>query len=249
MGLSNSHTCNTQLCLRVTMSPSSKVTLFPWDPNSDLHLKRLVSQRVECSWDQEKVEPKWKKQQLKGEKCIYWIVIQPSDESQAISPKEHEMLQDTATTINAVPRQPTKESFIPIGHISLDPKNPDAEHIELDLPAENVFWIKSFYVRQSIQGQGIGRAAMDEVEAMAVREPLLAKTLMLDTVQKDDQKREEFANATYGGIPKSTNEEWYARRGYQLIKTVQNYYHVADKNGKVWDTKTVFMRKDIAGGR
>ncbi|KAJ5236744.1 hypothetical protein N7489_006835 [Penicillium chrysogenum] len=255
------------------MGPSSKVTLFPWDPNSDLHLKRLVSQRVECSWHQEEVEPKWKKQQLKGEKCIYWIVspvesysvifntthelnmltfcekVMPLDESQAISPKEDEMLQDTATTINAVPRQPTKESFIPIGHISLDSKNPDAEHIELHLPAENVFWIKSFYVRQSIQGQGIGRAAMDEVEAMAVREPLLAKTLMLDTVQKDDQKREEFANATYGGVPKSTNEEWYARRGYRLIKTVQNYYHVGDKNGKVWDTKTVFMRKDIAGGQ
>ena len=112
------------------------------------------------------------------------------------------MLQDTATIINAAPRQPTNESFIPIGHISLDSKNPDAEHIELDLPPENVFWIKSFYVRQSLQGQGIGRAAMDEVEAMAVREPLLAKVLMLDTVQKDDQKREEFANATYGGVPK-----------------------------------------------
>jgi hypothetical protein len=40
----------------------------------------------------------------------------------------------------------------------------------------------------------------DQSEAMAVREPLLAKTLMLDTVQKDDQKREEFANATYGGL-------------------------------------------------
>lgn len=177
------------------------------------------------------------------------------------------MLQDTATTINAVPRRPTKKSFTPIGHISLDSKNPDAEHIELDLPAENVFWIKTFYVKQSIQGQGIGRAAMDEVEAMAVREPLLAKILMLDTVQKDDQKRKEFANATYGGVPKvslivqfdvlgqvtyhfqTTNEEWYARRGYQLIKTVQNYYEVVDNNGKVWDTKTVFMRKDIAGGK
>lgn len=112
------------------------------------------------------------------------------------------MLQDTATTINAVPRQPTKESFIPIGHISLDSKNPDVEHIELDLPAVNIFWIKTFYIRRSIQGRGIGRAAMDEVEAMAVREPLLAKILMLDTVQKDDQKREEFANVTYGGIPK-----------------------------------------------
>jgi hypothetical protein len=105
---------------------------------------------------------------------------------------------------------------------------------------------------------------MDEVESMAVREPLQAKTLMLDTVQKDDQKREEFAIATYGGVPKvsellkieifdqvthymqTTNEEWYSRRGYRLIKTMQNYYRVTDKNGKVWDTKTVFMRKDIA---
>lgn len=112
------------------------------------------------------------------------------------------MLQDTATTINAVSRQPTKESFIPIGHISLDSKNPDAEHIELNLPAENVFWIKTFYIRRTIQGQGIGRAAMDEVESMAVQEPLLAKILMLDTVQKDDQKREDFAKVTYGGIPK-----------------------------------------------
>lgn len=44
-----------------------------------------------------------------------------------------------------------------------------------------------------------------------------------------------------------TNEEWYSRRGYRLIKTVQNYYEVADKYGKIWDIKTVFMRKDIAG--
>ena len=113
-----------------------------------------------------------------------------------------ETLEDTAAAINAIPRQPTKEIFIPIGHISLDSKNPEAEHIGLDLPSESVFWIKTFYVSQSIQGQGIGRAAMDEVEAMAVREPLVAKTLMLDTVQKDDQKREEFAIATYGGVPK-----------------------------------------------
>ncbi|KAJ5514050.1 hypothetical protein N7463_003602 [Penicillium fimorum] len=133
---------------------------------------------------------------------IFCGKVLPSDESQVISPKKDEKLQDTATTINAVPRKPTNESFIPIGHISLDSKNPDAEHIEFDLPSENIFWIKTFYVRQSIQGQGIGRAAMDEVEAIAVREPLLAKILMLDTVQKDDQKREEFANATYGGVPK-----------------------------------------------
>lgn len=43
---------------------------------------------------------------------------------------------------------------------------------------------------------------MDEVENMAIQEPLFAKILMIDTVQNDDQKREDFAKATYGRIPK-----------------------------------------------
>lgn len=43
---------------------------------------------------------------------------------------------------------------------------------------------------------------MDQVEAMAVREPLLAKTLMLDTMHKDDQKRDDFALDQFGYIPK-----------------------------------------------
>jgi hypothetical protein len=139
---------------------------------------------------------------------------------------EDEKLQDTATTINTVPRQPTKESFIPIGHISLDSRNVEAEHIDLALPSENIFWIKTFYIRHHIQGQGIGRAAMDEVESMAVREPLNAKVLMLDTVQKDDQKREEFANATYGGVPKVSKS--------CVCKTFcpgTDYHRVQTKNG------------------
>lgn len=43
---------------------------------------------------------------------------------------------------------------------------------------------------------------MDQVEDMAVREPLLAKTLMLDTMHKDDQKRDDFALDQFGYIPK-----------------------------------------------
>lgn len=39
------------------------------------------------------------------------------------------------------------------------------------------------------------------------------------------------------------NEEWYTR---QLIKTEQNHYKMTDKNGKVWGTKVVFMRKDVS---
>ncbi|KAJ5341184.1 hypothetical protein N7541_010308 [Penicillium brevicompactum] len=182
----------------------SNVVLIPWDAESQSHQEWLIKQRVACGWHQELVATKWKSQQLQGHKCIFWIVL-PLDESQTklqVDPEQKEQLEDTAVTLNAVPRQPTKESFIPIGHISLDSYNPDAERFDLDIPSEGVFWIKTFYINQSTQGQGIGRAAMDQVEDMAVREPLLAKTLMLDTMHKDDQKRDDFALDQFGYIPK-----------------------------------------------
>jgi hypothetical protein len=43
---------------------------------------------------------------------------------------------------------------------------------------------------------------MDEVESMAVKEPLCATMLMLDVIPGEDQMREEFALATYGKLPK-----------------------------------------------
>ncbi|KAJ5591841.1 uncharacterized protein N7459_002210 [Penicillium hispanicum] len=234
------------------MGTSSKVLLVPWDPDSVAHRDYLLRQREECGWQQDKVENVWREAQTRGEKCIYWIVIVkvlPSDDSQTVdsnTSKEKSTLQDTAVAINAVPREPTQKSFIPVGHISLDNGNPDAAKIDLGLPTEGVFWIKTFYVSQSIQGQGIGRAAMDEVEDMATREPINAKILMLDTVQKDDQRRNEHAKANHGGAPKVTNEEWYSRRGYRLIKTVQNYYPVADEDSEARGTRAVFMRRDIS---
>lgn len=68
--------------------------------------------------------------------------------------------------------------------------------------APGLFWIKTFFVSKAFQSKGIGRTAMDEVESMAVREPLLATMLMLDVISGEDQLREEFALATSGIIPK-----------------------------------------------
>lgn len=99
----------------------------------------------------------------------------------------NERLCDTAQSINAVPRRASQQAFIPIGHISIDSLNAEANHIDLDIPSTGVFWIKTFYVSHSVQGQGIGRAAMDEAEKMAVGEPLNARILMLDTMHRDDQ--------------------------------------------------------------
>ncbi|CAI7578152.1 unnamed protein product [Penicillium manginii] len=223
------------------MGSTSGLTLIPWDPLSEPHKLLLVNQRVECTWDMEKVQDIWKNAQIRGEKCIYWIV--PS--STGFVEGAHEALIDTAVSINAATRQPTQAEFIPIGHIALDSRNQKAKKIDLDIPSVKVFWITSFFVLPNYRGQGIGRAAMDEIERIAIQEPLCAKTLMLDTVEGKDQLREEFAKVTYGRVPKVSNQEWYGKMGYRSLKIVQNYYDVPDKTGKTWDMKTVFMRKDL----
>ncbi|KAF9893502.1 hypothetical protein FE257_010814 [Aspergillus nanangensis] len=223
------------------MSSRSEVMLIPWDPLSEPHRTLLYKQRVECSWYMEMVQEIWRDDQIRGDKCIYWIVL-PADEFVG---EKRERLMDTAASINAKPCQPTHTEFIPIGHISLDSKNDKVKKLDLDIPSEKVFWVTTFFISQNRQGKGIGGAAMDAIHRIAAQEPLSAKTLMLDTVERGDQLREEFAIATYGGVPKLPNQDWYSRRGYRPIKIVQNYYDVADKNGKVWETKTVFMRKDL----
>lgn len=43
---------------------------------------------------------------------------------------------------------------------------------------------------------------MDEVEDMAAREPLCAKTLMLSTIERGDQMREDLAKAMLGSVSK-----------------------------------------------
>ena len=76
----------------------------------------------------------------------------------------------------------------------------EAAHLGLDFPETGVYWIKTFYVSKALQSKGIGRAAMDIAEAMAVNEPLCAKTLALDTLHKDSAN--EMALEETGQLPK-----------------------------------------------
>lgn len=50
-----------------------------------------------------------------------------------------------------------------------------------------------------MQSYGIGRAAMDLIESIAINEPFCARTLVLDTIPKDDQANEDIAKAFFGG--------------------------------------------------
>ncbi|OAA66891.1 Acyl-CoA N-acyltransferase [Niveomyces insectorum RCEF 264] len=161
---------------------------------------------------------------------------------------ESEPLRDTSGTIRGVARTPSNTPIHPIGHISLDAGNPDSEALGLGLPVTGVYWISSFYVSWALQSRGLGRAAMDKAEAMAVTPPLSAQILAIDTLSKDDQTRPDVVEAFYESTPNVVNQNWYERRGYRAIKTVENYYGSLDKSGNAWNLRTVFMKKELPGG-
>ena len=79
---------------------------------------------------------------------------------------------------------------------------PAAEQLDLDMPATGAIWIKGLYVSHALQGSGLGNSAMDALEDLVTKEPLCARTIMLDTVSKKDQLNKEFAANFYGYIPK-----------------------------------------------
>lgn len=103
-------------------------------------------------------------------------------------PSESVPIKDTAAGLGAKPRSPTSQSFIPVGHISLDSWNQDPSLAD---GSKGFYVIMCFYVSAALQGSGLGGAAMDAVEHMAISEPLCAKQLSLATVANEYPGREE----------------------------------------------------------
>ncbi|KAL6917600.1 hypothetical protein ACHAPO_000591 [Fusarium lateritium] len=224
-----------------------QILLVPWDSSSAEHANRLYEERAQCGWDKQRVEG-WKEKQTIGEKCIFWITLRPEDPQTRESlelhfnafPSEKGPLIDTAFSLRGKPRTPSHTKFHPVGHISLDHTNEKKGDFVLDLPEEGVYWIKTFYISKALRSKGIGRAAMDLVESMAIDEPLCAKTLALDTAQKDTQKR--LYREKTGSELASSNQDWYERRGYRLIHTEPNFYTDPEEP----PVDAVFLRRDIA---
>lgn len=104
-------------------------------------------------------------------------------------PGEASPLRDTADEHWATPRQPSGREFVPVGHVSLEKaKVNTGKDVFRNLDIPDLAWIKSLYLSWAIQGGGLGKAAMEEVERIAALEPLGAKVLALDTVTSEFQK-------------------------------------------------------------
>lgn len=70
---------------------------------------------------------------------------------------------------------------------------------------EGLYWISNFYISRALQGSGLGRAAMDTIENLAISEPLNAKSLALNAINKDDPNRVEKYKALGLQIPPASN--------------------------------------------
>ena len=111
-------------------------------------------------------------------------------------PSEEDPISDTATSFGGKPRTPSlATSFVPVGHISLDPENVDPNQ-------SDTYNISSFYVSSALQGSGLGRAAMDAVEQTAASKPLCAKTLSLNTLHNVNNTHTEMWEALGREPPK-----------------------------------------------
>lgn len=160
--------------------------------------------------------------------------------------EERTPLADSAISLGGKSRSPTHSQFSPIGHISLDSVNSSPE---LGDRSKGLYSINTFYISRALQSSGIGRAAMDEVEAMAQREPLNAKTLALLTVANDFPERDEKLKAQGKMRPPISLQDWYERRGYVVFKLDKKAWEEEDLEGKMWPFAAVFMRKQLGAGK
>ena len=99
---------------------------------------------------------------------------------------------DSATSFGGKPRRIDlpQRSFIPIGHICLGQVSEAYEKHGL-ANGPGVYWISNFYISRALQSIGLGRAAMDLIETLAISEPLCARILALNAINKDDPIRDE----------------------------------------------------------
>ncbi|KAK6613075.1 hypothetical protein H4I95_01419 [Botrytis cinerea] len=225
-----------------TNSSKPQIVLIPWDPTSPEHVERLVRQRIACGWDSECVES-WRKAQENGKLNNQWIVLADSDPEKdtkilkhtEMYPQEKEPLVDSAASFGenfhsdwTYLFRPPSENYLNLGYV---PKT------------EGFYWISIFYISRALQGTGLGKVAMDTIENIAISEPLCAKTLGLNAINKVDPGREE----KYKALNLFSNQDWYERRGYKVYKNMENFFGPqVDPTGKSWYWNAVFLKKEIS---
>ncbi|KAI1267459.1 hypothetical protein F5Y18DRAFT_303512 [Xylariaceae sp. FL1019] len=229
------------------------VYLIPWDPDSQDHIDRMKLQRIACGWKVDEVDS-WPQKQKKGVVGLHWVVLDPAHPKTperleahfAAYPNATEALPDTCKTVLGRRHKPDPlfSFFHPVGHISLDAETYEGSKLQTSL-ADGILSLVNFFISEPLQSVGLGGAAMDYCERMA-RDLFSAKAITLSTIAKEECGPDSPRRiAMKRPIPKITNQDWYARRGYVVYAEKTPGWFDIDEHGKKWPVKSICMRKTL----
>ncbi|KAF9887101.1 hypothetical protein FE257_010595 [Aspergillus nanangensis] len=205
-------------------------TLIPINLHNPDEFSALQTQRQQCGWDfTDNALLAWRQKQDAQLKSFFWITI-PSSSSPSDGP-------------------------IRAGHISLD-SYADPPDQELAREDRHILTIQNFFVAPQYRAFGVGRAAMDQLEAMATQEPYGSRAcqyLAVTTKTKRYYYDEDAPGIEGTGIWAATGEErpkfstvdWYERRGYVCWKS-EARWPTTTTDGHPVMIVADFMRKGVS---
>ncbi|KAL5335219.1 hypothetical protein BJX70DRAFT_375816 [Aspergillus crustosus] len=139
----------------------------------------------------------------------------------------------------------TKPDTVRAGHISLDAYTDPADP-ELANSSKTNLIIQQFYILPQHRAGGLGRTAMQQIEALAPSKPYGSANCEYITLNCLSKKHfyDEATGPYIRSVMPICNQEWYEKQGYVAWKEEPRYEDtLPDKTKVVWDA--TFMRKRV----
>lgn len=146
--------------------------------------------------------------------------------------QEAAFIYDTATTQWQHPRTPSSRPMNPIGHVALDLRPDTDQRLELLADGETIVWVAGLYVLHQLQGTGLGREVMQQVELLARQQPLNATWIVLETMPREQYLTSLLIKRAYGArgrsMPTISVQDWYERQEYVEFRREDTGYQFQD---------------------
>jgi GNAT superfamily N-acetyltransferase len=228
--------------MATTSLPSSeKLKLVPVNLSDAVEYEEFKRQRIICGWKQSDEDLQgFREKQQQRIKSLFWIMIPPKQQSDVQDNDEakNDTCRDDLFSIRA-------------GHISLDSYTdpPDAEIARED---RSIMTIQTFFTLPEYRAGGLGRAAMDHIEALAKQEPYgspQCHTITLTTMNKryvieDGPEGRGVWERLGMDVPLFSIQDWYQKLGYVWWKEEPRYY-AETLDGVCLHLTGSFMRKKL----